>query len=89
MLFHNPVILARRFATLDILSEGRAICGLGIGWSKDEYRVSDIPFQYRGKRADEYFSVLKKRIVLRMLDDAASLVLEFLNSFFYTLKVIS
>src|SRR5215467_15177884 len=34
-LFHNPVILARRFATLDILSEGRTICGLGIGWSKD------------------------------------------------------
>jgi alkanesulfonate monooxygenase SsuD/methylene tetrahydromethanopterin reductase-like flavin-dependent oxidoreductase (luciferase family) len=36
MLFHNPVILARRFATLDILSEGRAVCGLGIGWSKDD-----------------------------------------------------
>jgi alkanesulfonate monooxygenase SsuD/methylene tetrahydromethanopterin reductase-like flavin-dependent oxidoreductase (luciferase family) len=35
MLFHNPVILARRFATLDVLSEGRAICGLGIGWSND------------------------------------------------------
>jgi alkanesulfonate monooxygenase SsuD/methylene tetrahydromethanopterin reductase-like flavin-dependent oxidoreductase (luciferase family) len=31
MLFHNPVILARRLATLDVLSEGRAICGLGIG----------------------------------------------------------
>src|SRR5215469_10237999 len=38
MLFHNPVVLARRFATLDILSEGRTICGLGIGWSKDEYQ---------------------------------------------------
>ena len=60
MLFHNPVILARRFATLDILSEGRAICGLGIGWSKDEYKVSDIPFQYRGKRADEYIQILKR-----------------------------
>jgi alkanesulfonate monooxygenase SsuD/methylene tetrahydromethanopterin reductase-like flavin-dependent oxidoreductase (luciferase family) len=36
MLFDNPVVLARRFATLDVLSEGRAICGLGIGWSKDE-----------------------------------------------------
>ena len=29
MLFHNPVVLARRFATLDLLSEGRAICGFG------------------------------------------------------------
>jgi probable F420-dependent oxidoreductase len=60
MLFHNPVILARRFATLDVLSEGRAICGLGIGWSKDEYGASNIPFQYRGKRADEYVQILKR-----------------------------
>jgi probable F420-dependent oxidoreductase len=60
MLFHNPVILARRFATLDVLSEGRAIAGLGIGWSKDEYQVSNIPFSNRGKRADEYMQILKK-----------------------------
>jgi probable F420-dependent oxidoreductase len=60
MLFHNPVVLARRFATLDVFSEGRSIAGLGIGWSKDEYQVSNIPFQNRGKRADEFIQVLKK-----------------------------
>jgi probable F420-dependent oxidoreductase len=60
MLFHNPVILARRFATLDVLSEGRTIAGLGIGWSKDEYQASNIPFQNRGKRADEFIQVLKR-----------------------------
>lgn len=60
MLFHNPVILARRFATLDILSEGRSIAGFGIGWSKDEYQASNIPFQNRGKRADEFIQVLKR-----------------------------
>jgi probable F420-dependent oxidoreductase len=60
MLFQNPVILARRFATLDVLSKGRAIAGLGIGWSKDEYQVSNIPFKDRGKRADEYIQILKK-----------------------------
>ena len=60
MLFHNPVILARRFATLDVLSEGRAIAGFGIGWSKDEYQASNIPFKDRGKRADEYIQMLKK-----------------------------
>jgi probable F420-dependent oxidoreductase len=60
MLFHNPVVLARRFATLDVLSEGRSIAGFGIGWSKDEYQVSNIPFQNRGKRADELIQVLKK-----------------------------
>ena len=59
-LFHNPVILARRFATLDVLSEGRTICGLGIGWSKDEYQVSNIPFKERGKRADEIVQTLKR-----------------------------
>src|ERR671919_2050410 len=60
MLFHNPVVLARRFATLDVLSEGRAICGLGIGWSKDEYQASNIPFKDRGRRADEFIQALKK-----------------------------
>jgi probable F420-dependent oxidoreductase len=59
MLFHNPVILARRFATLDILSGGRAIAGCGIGWSKDEYQASNVPFKDRGKRADEYLQILK------------------------------
>lgn len=60
MLFHNPVILARRFATLDVLSEGRAICGLGLGWSKDEYQTSNVPFRDRGKRADEFVQAIKK-----------------------------
>jgi alkanesulfonate monooxygenase SsuD/methylene tetrahydromethanopterin reductase-like flavin-dependent oxidoreductase (luciferase family) len=60
MLFHNPVVLARRFATLDVLSEGRAICGLGIGWSKDEYQASNIPFEHRGERANEFVQALKK-----------------------------
>ena len=60
MLFHNPVVLARRFATLDVLSGGRAIAGLGIGWSKDEYEVSGVPFKQRGARADEYLQVLKR-----------------------------
>src|SRR6187200_126453 len=60
MLFHNPVVLARRFATLDVLSEGRAIAGFGIGWSKDEYQASNIPFKDRGKRADEFIQALKR-----------------------------
>jgi alkanesulfonate monooxygenase SsuD/methylene tetrahydromethanopterin reductase-like flavin-dependent oxidoreductase (luciferase family) len=60
MLFHNPVVLARRFATLDVLSHGRTIAGLGIGWSKDEYEVSGIPYKHRGKRADEFLQILKR-----------------------------
>src|SRR5215208_5944250 len=60
MLFHNPGVLARRFATLDVLSHGRAIAGLGIGWSKDEYEVSGVPFKHRGERANEFLQLLKR-----------------------------
>jgi probable F420-dependent oxidoreductase len=59
MLFHNPVILARRLASLDVFSEGRVISGFGIGWSKDEFRASNIPFNNKGRRADEYVKMLK------------------------------
>jgi probable F420-dependent oxidoreductase len=60
ILFHNPVVLARRFATLDVLSHGRAIAGLGIGWSKDEYEVSGVPYKHRGERANEFLQLLKR-----------------------------
>jgi probable F420-dependent oxidoreductase len=60
MFFQNPVLLGKRFATLDILSDGRTIAGLGIGWSKDEYEVSGVPYKDKGSRADEYLQVLRK-----------------------------
>jgi probable F420-dependent oxidoreductase len=60
MLFQNPVTLARRIATLDNLSGGRFIAGLGIGWSKDEYEAAGIPFEHRGARTDEYVQALKR-----------------------------
>ena len=46
--------MARRFATLDVLSDGRAVCGLGIGWSKDEHQVSNILYKNKAARADEF-----------------------------------
>ena len=36
MPYHNPVVLARRLTTIDVLSNGRLCVGLGLGWSKDE-----------------------------------------------------
>jgi probable F420-dependent oxidoreductase len=60
MLFHNPFLLSKSFATLDIFSNGRTVAGFGIGWSKDEYQSSNIPFNAKGKRADEYLQVLKR-----------------------------
>ena len=60
MLFHNPITLAKEFTTIDILSEGRVICGFGIGWSKDEYLAANIPYEKRGERANEILEAMKK-----------------------------
>ena len=60
MFFYTPIMLAKRYATLDVLSQGRVIAGLGLGWSKDEYQASNVPFASRGERADEFLQVLKK-----------------------------
>jgi alkanesulfonate monooxygenase SsuD/methylene tetrahydromethanopterin reductase-like flavin-dependent oxidoreductase (luciferase family) len=49
IFFYTPIMLAKRFATLDVLSQGRVISGLGLGWSKDEYQASNIPFINRGQ----------------------------------------
>jgi alkanesulfonate monooxygenase SsuD/methylene tetrahydromethanopterin reductase-like flavin-dependent oxidoreductase (luciferase family) len=46
--------------THDVLSNGRAIAGLGIGWSKDEYDVSGVPYKQRGERANEFLQLLKR-----------------------------
>lgn len=58
-LFHPPLILARRFATLDRLSNGRAIAGLGQGWMEDEFKAVNIPMSRRGSGMEEYVQVLR------------------------------
>ncbi len=60
MVFHNPITLAKEFTTIDILSEGRTICGFGIGWSQDEYIAANIPYEKRGDRANEILEAMKK-----------------------------
>jgi probable F420-dependent oxidoreductase len=56
--YHQPVQLARRLATLDVLSEGRLeICG-GVGWSRDEFEAVGAPFERRGARADELLEAM-------------------------------
>jgi alkanesulfonate monooxygenase SsuD/methylene tetrahydromethanopterin reductase-like flavin-dependent oxidoreductase (luciferase family) len=48
-LFQNPVTLARRFATLDRLSGGRAIAGIGQGDFQDEFEAANVPLKRRGR----------------------------------------
>jgi probable F420-dependent oxidoreductase len=57
--YHNPVTLARRLTTLDVLSNGRLRLGLGLGWSKDEMDATGADLKHRGALADEFLQVLK------------------------------
>jgi len=59
MPFHNPAILARRLATLDVLSGGRLNVGLGQGWSQDEMEAAGAVSRGRAERADELIAVLR------------------------------
>jgi len=58
MPFYNPVVLGRRLTTLDVLSGGRLIVGLGLGWSDDEFEATGTTHHQRGARADEFLGVL-------------------------------
>jgi probable F420-dependent oxidoreductase len=57
--FYNPVTLARRLTTLDLLSNGRLQVGLGLGWSKDEMDAAGADMKQRGALADEFLQVVK------------------------------
>ena len=57
-LFQNPVTLARRFATLDNLSGGRAIAGLGQGDFRDEFEAANIPIKRRGRGFEEFVKAM-------------------------------
>jgi probable F420-dependent oxidoreductase len=56
----NPVSTAKEVATLDWLSGGRTILGLGVGWLEEEFRNLGVPFEKRGARCAEYVEVLKR-----------------------------
>ena len=59
MPYYTPIMLAKQLATLDHVSEGRLTVGLGVGWSRDEYDAVGVPFDKRGRRADEFLACLK------------------------------
>jgi probable F420-dependent oxidoreductase len=56
---HNPVELAKRAATIDRLSGGRLLLGVGVGWLKEEFDALGVPWEHRGTRADEYIQVMR------------------------------
>jgi probable F420-dependent oxidoreductase len=56
---HSPVILARRLATLDVLSGGRLVVGLGQGWMPQEFAVAGVPPEHRGARFAEHIAAMR------------------------------
>lgn len=55
----SPLVVAKQAATLDVLSQGRAVLGVGSGWLAEEFAALGVPFSERGRRLDEYITVLR------------------------------
>jgi probable F420-dependent oxidoreductase len=56
---HSPAVLAKRAATLDRLSDGRFVLGLGIGWQREEYDAVGAPFRERGAQLEESIAAMR------------------------------
>ena len=55
----NPLVLAKELASLDALSAGRLIFGIGVGYLEPEFRALGAPFEQRGAVADEYLAAMQ------------------------------
>jgi probable F420-dependent oxidoreductase len=57
--FHSPPMLAKLAATVDEISGGRLVLGLGAGWNETEYRAFGFPFDHRISRFEEAFTIIR------------------------------
>jgi probable F420-dependent oxidoreductase len=58
--YRNPLALAKMVSTLDTLSRGRVILGIGAGWLEEEFKALGVPFGERGKITDEYIEIMRE-----------------------------
>jgi probable F420-dependent oxidoreductase len=58
--FHVPSVLAKVAATVDEISGGRLVLGLGAGWNEIEFRAFGIPFDHRASRFEEAFHIVRR-----------------------------
>lgn len=56
---HDPIVLAKQLATLDVLSQGRAVLGVGFGWNRAEAEDHGVPFADRREVAREHVACLR------------------------------
>lgn len=57
--YRNPIVLAKELASLDVLSNGRLLLGVAAGWLQEEFDLLGVPFRERGRRMDEYISLVR------------------------------
>jgi probable F420-dependent oxidoreductase len=57
--YHHPLEIAKRYGTLDLVSGGRLVLGLGVGSLREEFDLLDVPFDDRGPRADDHLRALR------------------------------
>lgn len=57
--YRNPIVQAKMFASLDVLTNGRMICGGGVGWLEKEFETLGVPYDQRGPMSDEYLQIFK------------------------------
>ena len=55
----NPVVLAKELASLDVLSQGRLVLGIGVGYMPQEFAALGVDFKNRGARTDEYVAAMR------------------------------
>lgn len=58
--FHDPAMLAKMAATVDAISGGRLVFGMGAGWNEREYRAFGLPFDRRVDRFEEAFGLIRR-----------------------------
>lgn len=56
----HPIITAKIVATLDVLTKGRVLLGVGAGWLKEEFDAVDVPWQSRGSRMEESIQIMRR-----------------------------
>jgi alkanesulfonate monooxygenase SsuD/methylene tetrahydromethanopterin reductase-like flavin-dependent oxidoreductase (luciferase family) len=57
--FHNPAVLAKMAATIDVISSGRLILGLGAGWNRPDFEAFGLPYDHRVSRFEEAFAIIR------------------------------
>jgi len=66
--FHSPAMLAKKAATVDEISDGRLILGIGAGWNRTEFDAFGFPFDHRASRFEEAFTIIRTLLAEGSID---------------------